>query len=77
MEAHTTKDLAVSLDLHDQELPTGLSGCLASFADFVTVGFLHCVKRVDESVFDRLIGLEPELKKLYDACAKWLERDDH
>jgi hypothetical protein len=43
----------------------------------VTVGFMHCVKRVDESVFERIIGLEPELKKLYEACGKWLERDDH
>ena len=77
MEVHITKVLAVSLDLYDSELHRGLSGYLASYADFVTVGFMHCVKRVDESVFERIIGLEPELKKLYDACGKWLERDDH
>jgi hypothetical protein len=51
--------------------------CLASYADFVTVGFMHCVKRADESVYEKFIGLDPELKKLYHACGKWLERDDH
>ena len=70
-------DLAVSLDLYNPELPGGLSGYLASYADFVTVSFMHCIKRVDESVFERIFGLEPELKRLYDACGKWLERDDH
>jgi hypothetical protein len=77
VEAHTTKDLAVSLNLYGPEQHGGLSGYLASYADFVTVGFMHCVKRTDESVFERIVGLEPELKKLYDACGKWLERDDH
>jgi len=52
-------------------------GSNPSYADFVTVAFLHCVKRADESVFKRIVGLESELKKLYDACAKWLERDDY
>jgi len=52
-------------------------GSSPSYADFVTVGFMHCMKRVDEGVFERVIGLEPELKKQYDACKKWLERDDH
>ncbi|KAF2491132.1 hypothetical protein BU16DRAFT_621782 [Lophium mytilinum] len=52
-------------------------GTTPSYADFVTVGFLQCVKRADESVFEKLVGLEQELKKLYDACGKWLERDDH
>jgi hypothetical protein len=42
----------------------------------VVVAFIHCLKRIDESVYDRLIGLDPELKKLYDACGKWLEKDD-
>jgi len=52
-------------------------GSTPSHADFVTVGFMHCLKRVDEGVFERFVGLEQELKKLYDACAKWLERDDY
>jgi hypothetical protein len=77
VEARTTRDLAVSLDLYDPELRGGLSGDLASYADFVTVGFMQCVKRADESVFERMIGLAPELKTLYNACGKWLERDDH
>ncbi|KIW01904.1 hypothetical protein, variant [Verruconis gallopava] len=52
-------------------------GSYPSYADFVTVGALQCLKRADEIVFQKLVGLEPELLKLYDACREWLERDDH
>jgi hypothetical protein len=76
VEAHTTEDLAVSFDLYDRELHGGLSEHTACYADFVTVGFMHCLKRVDERVFKKTVTLEPELKKLYDACGEWLERDD-
>ena len=49
----------------------------ASFADFVLVGLLQFIKRTDEKNFDRLVGIEPALKELYDAAKPWLERDDY
>ncbi|KAL8790499.1 MAG: hypothetical protein Q9195_006330 [Heterodermia aff. obscurata] len=47
-----------------------------SFADFMIVGYLHMVRRADESVFGRIGEQGPALKGLYEACAEWLERDD-
>jgi hypothetical protein len=34
------------------------------------------MKRVDEQAFETGINLDPAFKPLYDACRKWLERDD-
>ena len=48
-----------------------------SYADFVMVGYLQMVRRVDEELFARIGAEGPALKRLYEACAVWLERDDH
>lgn len=49
-----------------------------SYADFHIVGLLQFLKHVDEkAVFERTLQIEPALKTLYEASAKWLERDDH
>ena len=52
-------------------------GKSASYADFVVVSFLHFARRIDEAIFERAVVMEPSLKTVYDACRKWLERDDH
>lgn len=49
----------------------------ASYADFVVVGMLHFFKLVDESLYERMVQIEPEFEKLYGACRLWLERDGH
>lgn len=52
-------------------------GPTVSYTDFVVVGALQFVKKVDERLFERIVGMEPALGKLYDACGRWLERDSH
>lgn len=52
-------------------------GKTVSYVDFVIVGGLQCFKRADVDIYERIVGVEPALKTLYDASAAWLERDDH
>ena len=47
------------------------------FADFIVVGVLGYFKRIGEGLFERVIGIEPALEALYEACRPWLERNDH
>jgi len=51
-------------------------GETVSYADFVLVSAIHFFKRVDESYFERFVGSDDAFGKLYEACGKWLERDD-
>ena len=48
----------------------------ASYADFYIVSFLQMLKVLDQAMFDRATSFDPAVKELYDACAKWLERND-
>ncbi|RDL36431.1 uncharacterized protein BP5553_05783 [Venustampulla echinocandica] len=53
-------------------------GTTPSYADFVIAGFLQMLKWMEEkAMFERFLKIEPALGKLYEACGKWLERDDH
>jgi hypothetical protein len=47
-----------------------------SYADFVFVSMLYMFKRADQTLFDRLVGYDPVLKRVFDACGKWFERND-
>jgi hypothetical protein len=49
----------------------------ASYADFMIVGSLHMVKRIEEDLYQRVVKIDPVYGKLYDASKQWLERDDH
>jgi glutathione S-transferase len=50
-------------------------GPTVSYADFIFVAMLHCAKRVDEGVFERILGLDESFPRVYEACAEWLERE--
>lgn len=52
-------------------------GKTVSYADLVVVSFLHFARRVDESLYERAVAMEPSLGTLCDASKSWLERDDH
>ena len=52
-------------------------GKTVSYADFVILGLLQFIKRINEDFYKRAISIEPSLGTLYDASTKWLERDDH
>ena len=52
-------------------------GKQVSYADFILVGFLHFLKRIDISMYERAVDLDPALKTVYEASQKWLSRDDH
>ena len=50
---------------------------LVSFADFVIVGFLQMIKRIDEGIYEGLFEGATGLKKLHEGCAPLLKRDDY
>lgn len=50
---------------------------VASYADLIFVSFLQFLRRCDQSLFDKAVAFDPVIKANYDACSKWLERDDH
>ncbi|OHE91509.1 hypothetical protein CORC01_13205 [Colletotrichum orchidophilum] len=52
-------------------------GDKVSYTDFVFVGFLSCVKRAGEDKYQRLLQHSESFDKIYKACEKWLERNDH
>jgi len=52
-------------------------GFTTSYSDFVIVSSLHMLSRIDQKIFDRIVGIEPKLGEVYNACKPWLERDDH
>lgn len=46
------------------------------YADFIWIGFVQFVKRASEEDFEKLVGVDDALRKQYDACAKYMEKDD-
>ena len=54
-----------------------LTSVAASYADFMIVAMIHFFKVIHEDNYDRVVKAEPEIGKHYDACKRWLERDDH
>lgn len=51
--------------------------CTVSYADFIFVGYLQFLNRVDEKLFQRFMGFDPSFGELFEACKEWLARDDH
>jgi glutathione S-transferase len=49
---------------------------IVSYADFIFVAFLQFVKRLDESAFERFVGFDDAIRKVFDASKEWLEKDD-
>lgn len=52
-----------------------LLGKEVSYADFILVGALHWFRRSGEGVYERVVEMEPSLRRLYEASGKWVERD--
>ena len=52
-------------------------GEYVSYADFIVVGALHFLKRIEARLYERFISIEPAFGKLYEACEVWLARDSH
>jgi glutathione S-transferase len=50
----------------------GLEPC---YADFVWVAFVQFVRRAGEECFERVVRYD-EIRRQYEACQKWMERDD-
>ena len=48
-----------------------------SYVDFVVVSWLHFLNTIDEEIYKKVVAIDHVFGKLYDACGKWLERDDH
>jgi len=48
-----------------------------SYADFIVASLLHFVKLLGPELYDRFVAHDKAFDDLYQACAKWLERDDH
>ncbi|TLD39559.1 putative glutathione s-transferase protein [Venturia nashicola] len=50
-------------------------GDSVSYADFVLVSFLQFIRRSHEVAFTKVLAVDDTIKKVYEACGKWLERD--
>jgi len=51
-------------------------GAEACYADMVWVGFVQFVRRASEEGFEKLVGVDEVLRRQYEACGKWMEKDD-
>ncbi|KAK5111493.1 hypothetical protein LTR85_011840 [Meristemomyces frigidus] len=50
-------------------------GSKVSFADFIIVGALQSLRRIDETVYARFIEQDGVTLRLNEACAEWLRAD--
>jgi len=50
--------------------------CQATYADFTVVALIKFFRHVDKALADHSCSVEPQLHELYEACYRWLERDD-
>jgi glutathione S-transferase len=48
----------------------------ASYADFLWTSFVLFVKRATEEGFQRMMSVDEALKKHFEACMPWTEKDD-
>ncbi|KAM0273615.1 hypothetical protein ACHAQH_008209 [Verticillium albo-atrum] len=63
--------------LRETEGPFFLGGTV-SYADMIFVGALQFIRRTaGEGKFQRALGYEVEVQRLYEACGEWLERHGH
>lgn len=60
--------------LREKEGPYFL-GETVSYADFIFVGMLHFMRRIDEELYRRYCGFDKAFERLYEACGEWLKRD--
>jgi hypothetical protein len=49
--------------------------CEATYAGFTVVPLFKFFCCVDKTMADHFYSVEPQLRKLYDVCHQWLERD--
>jgi len=73
-EARGALQAAAAL-LKESEGPFFL-GQEASYADFLWVSFVMFVRRATEEGFQRIVGVDEVLRKQFEACRPWMERDD-
>ncbi|KAF1915049.1 hypothetical protein BDU57DRAFT_517833 [Ampelomyces quisqualis] len=51
-------------------------GETVSYADFIFVGMLAMIKRLDDELFRRFLDFDEALPQLFEASKQWLEKDD-
>ncbi|KAM0711603.1 hypothetical protein Q7P35_000969 [Cladosporium inversicolor] len=51
-------------------------GSQVSYADFVVVAVLEGFRRVGQDLFERIVEGRGALRGVWEACERWLERDD-
>lgn len=64
--------------LHEHEDGPYVLGKTPSYADFILAGFWAFAKKLDKGdMFERGMSYDEAIRKHWDACQKFLERDDH
>ncbi|KAK5120687.1 hypothetical protein LTR85_006045 [Meristemomyces frigidus] len=65
--------------LHEHDDGPYVMGEQVSFADFILAGLWRFVQLLDEDgdLFERGMKFDESFPRHYEACKKWLERDDH
>ena len=54
---------------------TFVFGSAVSFTDFIIVGVLQSLLRINVEMFERFVSQVTGFGSLYNACSKWLEKD--
>jgi glutathione S-transferase len=51
-------------------------GETVSYADFIFVGLLQMMKRIDQGLFERFLAFDPAFPKVFEASKEWLAKED-
>ena len=65
--------------LHEHEEGPFVLGKTPSYADLILAGYWAFAKKLDKGgdVFERALGMDEAFPKHWEACQKFLEREDH
>ena len=74
-DAGPLEALKVFLTKHQRDEGPFVLGSEISYADFVIIADLECIRRTDQESFERIARYDGKIRQLWEACGKWLERD--
>lgn len=51
-------------------------GQTPSYADFILVTMFKWFQRIDNAFYERAVGHDEALRKQYESCEQWMQKDD-
>ena len=69
--------MAEVLTTHKRDEGPFIMGSTPCYGDFIFVAGIQMFRVVSEEAFERVVGHDLALRKVYEASKQWVERDDH